>query len=62
MKRKIISISIAEDMISELDKISKLQNVSRSRYIENLLYQDFVYDALQRENYHYEENEDNEES
>ena len=62
MKRKIISISIAEDMISELDKISKLQNVSRSRYIENLLYQDLVYDALQRENYHYEENEDNEES
>lgn len=62
MKRKIISISIAEGMISELDKISKLQNVSRSRYIENLLFNSLIHDALHMENYHYEENEDNEES
>lgn len=58
MKRKIISISIAEGMIPELDKISKLQNVSRSRYIENLLFHSLIHDALQEPNYTYEEDPD----
>ena len=62
MKRKIISISIEEGMISKLDKILKLNNVSRSRYIENLLFHDLISEGLDTENYHFEENEDNEET
>lgn len=37
MKRRIISISIAEDVLSELDNASRMSNMSKSRLIENLL-------------------------
>lgn len=37
MKRKVIAFSIAEDMIKALDLASRASNMSRSRYIENLL-------------------------
>lgn len=37
MKRRIISISIAEDLLTELDEASRVRNMSKSRFIENIL-------------------------
>ena len=37
MKRRIISISIAGDLLEELDEASRVCNMSKSRFIENLL-------------------------
>lgn len=37
MKRRVISISIDADLIAGLDEASRMCNMSKSRFIENLL-------------------------
>lgn len=37
MKRKVITISIDADLVDGLDEESRMCNMSRSRFIENLL-------------------------
>ena len=37
MKRKVISISIDANLIEGLDEVSRRCNMSKSRFIENLL-------------------------
>ena len=46
MKRKVITISIAEDVIRVLDFALRAHNMSRSRYIENLLIDSLDNDTL----------------
>ena len=37
MKRRVISISIDENLVDSLDEASRMCNMSKSRFIENLL-------------------------